>query len=182
MAHCGYCLAEMDAGADHCASCGKPPLKPPPPKKSNERMLVGLVGCGLAVGVFLFCGVIAGAVAIPNLTNAVDRGKAKRTMADIRSLATAIEIYSVEHERYPDASSVDELVRQLAPDYTVDPVTVDAWGFPLVVESQADLYLICSGGKDGGHCELLGQGGPAPSLDDSIIFRNGEFIQWPEGT
>src|SRR5258705_5461997 len=35
-------------------------------------------------------GIIA-AIAIPNLLNAIDRGKQKRTMADMRSIGTAVE-------------------------------------------------------------------------------------------
>ena len=38
------------------------------------------------------------AVAIPNLLNAVQRGKQKRTMADMRALATAIESYAVDND------------------------------------------------------------------------------------
>jgi general secretion pathway protein G len=37
-------------------------------------------------------GIIA-AIAIPNLLNAIDRGKQKRTMADLRSIGTAVESY-----------------------------------------------------------------------------------------
>ena len=45
-------------------------------------------------------GIIA-AIAIPNLLNAINRGRQKRTMADIRSIATAIESYSVDYNFYP---------------------------------------------------------------------------------
>ena len=41
-------------------------------------------------------GIIA-AIAIPNLLNAIDRGKQKRTMADLRSVGTAIESYSIDN-------------------------------------------------------------------------------------
>ena len=40
-------------------------------------------------------GIIA-AIAIPNLLNAIDRGKQKRTMADLRTLGTAIESYAID--------------------------------------------------------------------------------------
>ena len=40
-------------------------------------------------------GIIA-AIAIPNLLNAIDRGKQKRTMADLRSIGTAVESYAIE--------------------------------------------------------------------------------------
>ena len=46
-------------------------------------------------------GIIA-AIAIPNLLNAIDRGKQKRTMADLRSMGTAIEEYSIDNNFYPE--------------------------------------------------------------------------------
>ena len=49
-------------------------------------------------------GIIA-AIAIPNLLNAIDRGKQKRTMADMRSIGTAVESYAVDNNVYPVAAS-----------------------------------------------------------------------------
>ena len=46
-------------------------------------------------------GIIA-AIAIPNLLNAINRGRQKRTMADMRSIATAVESYAVDHELLPE--------------------------------------------------------------------------------
>src|SRR5213594_2279572 len=45
-------------------------------------------------------GIIA-AIAIPNLLNAIDRSKQKRTMADIRSVGTAVEEYAIDNNFYP---------------------------------------------------------------------------------
>ena len=50
-------------------------------------------------------GIIA-AIAIPNLLNAIDRGKQKRSMSDMRSLGTAIESYAVDVNFYPLQSSM----------------------------------------------------------------------------
>src|SRR5438093_3958648 len=50
--------------------------------------------------VIAIIGILA-AIAIPNLLSAVQRGKQKRTMADMRSLATAIEAYAVDNNVYP---------------------------------------------------------------------------------
>src|SRR5438094_10018421 len=50
-------------------------------------------------------GIIA-AIAIPNLLNAVQRGKQKRTMGDIRTIATAIEAYGVDNSQYVSQTSV----------------------------------------------------------------------------
>ena len=50
-------------------------------------------------------GIIA-AIAIPNLLNAINRGRQKRTMADMRSIATAVESYAVDNNFYPPDSPV----------------------------------------------------------------------------
>ena len=60
---------------------------------------------------------IIAAIAIPNLLNAIDRGKQKRTMADIRSLGTAVETYSIDNNDYPVAAT---MAHQLASNR--DPV------------------------------------------------------------
>src|SRR5207245_4089012 len=44
-------------------------------------------------------GIIA-AIAIPNLLNAIDRSKQKRTMADMRSVGTACEEYSIDSNNF----------------------------------------------------------------------------------
>ncbi|MBI3447802.1 MAG: prepilin-type N-terminal cleavage/methylation domain-containing protein, partial [Acidobacteria bacterium] len=50
-------------------------------------------------------GIIA-AIAIPNLLNAIDRGKQKRTMSDMRSVGTAVESYAVDNNFYPIQKSM----------------------------------------------------------------------------
>jgi len=50
--------------------------------------------------VIAIIGILA-AIAIPNLLNAVQRGKQKRTMSDIRTMATAVEAYAVDNNIYP---------------------------------------------------------------------------------
>ena len=52
--------------------------------------------------VIAIIGILA-AIAIPNLLNAVQRGKQKRTMSDMRALATAVEAYAVDNNVYPAA-------------------------------------------------------------------------------
>ena len=45
-------------------------------------------------------GIIA-AIAIPNLLNAVHRGKQKRTMAELRTICTAVESYQIDNGLIP---------------------------------------------------------------------------------
>ena len=66
--------------------------------------------------VIAIIGILA-AIAIPNLLNAVQRGKQKRTMSDMRALATAIEAYAVDNNVYPQAACANGI-------YTTTAVTL----------------------------------------------------------
>jgi type II secretion system protein G len=126
-------------------------------------------------------GIIA-AIAIPNLLNAIDRGKQKRTMADLRSLGTAIESYSIDNNVYPVAANMGALQTSIEPIYIRTAPPNDGWGRAFLVASTNQLYTVGSGGKDGGALTLVGSGGATSSFNDAIIFSNGQFVQWPEGT
>src|ERR1700757_1628346 len=89
--------------------------------------------------VIAIIGILA-AIAIPNLLNAVQRGKQKRTMVDMRVLATAIEAYHVDNSMFPTAacgsglytalgSTVDDnSFTLIAPTYLSNPPRRDGWG------------------------------------------------------
>ena len=124
-------------------------------------------------------GVIA-AIAIPNLLNAIDRAKQKRTMADLRGIATAVESYNVDNSAYPTATDVSSLSALIRPGYIDTVPPEDGWGHAFVIQSVPLDYTIGSGGKDGG--SLVFVGGPTSNFDDAIIFSDGTFVQWPEGT
>jgi general secretion pathway protein G len=130
-------------------------------------------------------GIIA-AIAIPNLLNAIDRGKQKRTMADLRSMGTAIEEYSIDNNFYPVATDVAELETSVTPSYIRKLPERDGWGMDIAVDSTSSEYTLGSCGKgasscDGGTLALVGSGGKTTSFGDHIIFSNGSFVQWPEG-
>src|SRR5438445_6663728 len=68
---------------------------------------------------------ILAAIAIPNLLTAMQRSKQKRTMADIRTIATAWEARATDLNKYNAAGltlptnsvSIDNLTSFLAPTY-----------------------------------------------------------------
>jgi type II secretion system protein G len=128
-------------------------------------------------------GLIA-AIAIPNLINAIDRGKQKRTMADIRTVATAVEAYSVDHSTYPQYAQgpVDSNVADdLEPIHIKTCPREDGWARSLhYVSDNASDYTLGSGGRDGNAPDLSASAGPTHSFDDDIVFSNGSFRQWPE--
>ena len=132
------------------------------------------------VGVVL-CAIVS-AIAIPNLLNAINRGRQKRTMADMRLIATGVEAYKVDNGVYPPgASSVDDLEMALAPTYLYSVPHNDGWTSPYQVWITDDgaSFTIVSYGRD--KVEGPSPGGATRDFDDDIILQDGRFVQWPEG-
>jgi len=124
-------------------------------------------------------GIIA-AIAIPNLLNAIDRGKQKRTMADMRSIGTAVESYAVDNNAYPVAANVAALVGLVTPIYIKTMPAVDGWSHDYVVDSVATMYTIYSTGKDGTGSTCTA--GTTSTFNDEICFINGQFLRYPAGS
>ena len=129
-------------------------------------------------------GIIA-ALAIPSMLNAIDRGRQKRTMADIRAIATAIEAYSVDLSYYP--SNVTSLTpvsgslqTHVVPLYLATLPGVDGWGRDIFFQSDAggSEFTLRSYGKEGAPSASLGE---THEFDCDIIFQAGRFIALPDG-
>src|SRR5881397_2601220 len=79
---------------------------------------------------------ILAAIAIPNLLTAMQRSKQKRTMADMRTIATAWEARATDLNRYNAAGfalpsstvTLDNLTTFLAPTYVGTFPQKDGWG------------------------------------------------------
>ncbi len=129
-------------------------------------------------------GIIA-AIAIPNLLNAINRGRQKRSMADMRSLGTALESYSVDFNYYPRyaiaSADTSNWSVYLTPTYMRRIPLLDGWSrvFKAKTDVTGQAYTIWSTGRNGLGAE--GTGGPQSSFDSGIVFTNGTFVQWPEG-
>ena len=133
-------------------------------------------------------GIIA-AIAIPNLLNAIDRGKQKRSMADMRSLGTAVESYSVDVNFYPISSSMATIssigatVMGIEPIYIKLAPTKDGWGGLYYYGSDAagagSDYTIATYAKD--KKASSASAGATNDFDCDIIFQNGTFTAYPEG-
>ena len=145
--------------------------------------------------VIAIIGILA-AIAIPNLLNALQRGKQKRTMADIRNLATAVESYNVDNNTYPDATcsippgtpdaSGGSALSSgswslLKPTYIAEPPFNDGWQHPLHYSSGVNgtAYTLQSSGRDGNFAGLAC--GTTTDFNSDIIYSNGTFIQYPDG-
>ena len=133
-------------------------------------------------------GIIA-AIAIPNLLNAIDRGKQKRSMADMRSIGTAVESYSVDVNFYPistsmaSISSIGATVMGIQPIYIKLAPTKDGWGGLYYYGSDAagsgSDYTIATYAKD--KSVSSASAGATSDFDCDIIFQNGTFTAYPEG-
>jgi len=129
-------------------------------------------------------GIIA-AIAIPNLLNAINRGRQKRTMSDIRSIATAMEAYSVDFNFYPriavTSAAVTAVDPYITPTFIKRLPTSDGWNQTLLLINDAggQSYTLFSQAKGG--ATGTATGGPTTNFEDDIIFSNGQFYQWPEG-
>jgi general secretion pathway protein G len=147
--------------------------------------------------VIAIIGILA-AIAIPNLLNAVQRGKQKRTMSDMRSIATAVEAYAVDLNYYPLATSCatypytaaptaidDSSWTLISPTYIGNPPRRDGWSNLLgyVRSVDGNNYLIASRGRDGAAGAFAAPAlcGTTTNFNDDIVYSDGTFIQWPEG-
>jgi type II secretion system protein G len=153
-------------------------------------------------------GIIA-AIAIPNLLSAIQRGKQKRTMGDIKTTGTALESFNTDANNYPPATFValgatvypygaTTCTTCLNPDYMVTPIYKDGWYSNLntgaVMQYGATAtsgYLLCSLGKntaaDGtascatGTVGYTGNSVDGTTFDCDISLINGQFAQAPLG-
>ena len=127
-------------------------------------------------------GIIA-AIAIPNLLNAIDRSKQKRTMADIRSVGTACEEYSIDNNYYPvqtTQADVSGIATNIEPTYIKLTPTKDGWQWNIQYGSTAggSAYTVRSLGKDG---TKNGTAGQTNDFNCDIIFQVGQFTAYPAG-
>jgi len=119
-------------------------------------------------------GIIA-AIAVPNLLNAIQRGKQKRTMADMRSLGTGMGTYEIDYNQYPSA------LTGLMPDYLKNPPLNDGWTNAWTTTFTNQEYTIVSLGKNGSADGAGSYSGTTSTFNDDIVYSSGSFIQYPDG-
>ncbi len=144
-------------------------------------------------------GIIA-AIAIPNLLTAIQRAKQRRTMVDMRNMASSWEARNTEAGRYnaagqaggvegaDQAVTFDDLNMMLSPTYIRVLPRFDAWGTPYEAFTnqtfggggRANVYAIISGGKDG-VINTDATTGPFTNFDCDIVYSNGVFLSYPDG-
>ena len=154
----------------------------PPPSPWQGRRL--LIADGVLI-LFLM------GVVYPNVRLLPGRSPLRRTMADMRTIATAAEAYATDHNRYPNVRSIEEVETALRPTYIREFRRVDGWGNPFRYEAWrepkdstpgAQHYAVGSGGVDG-RFDLPSlrsyKPAPVPRRDADIIYRDGDFVLYP---
>jgi type II secretion system protein G len=87
------------------------------------RKMKGFTLIELLIVVAIFA--ILAAIAIPNFIEAQVRSKVSRVKADMRSVATALESYRVDHPAYPAGSgTVVQAVQDGKPQVVLNPVVL----------------------------------------------------------
>jgi general secretion pathway protein G len=147
--------------------------------------------------VLAIIGILA-AIAIPNLLTALAKAKQKRTLLDIKTIAIAWEARAVDINRYNAAGSIegvsvplsiDTLASALEPTYSKSIPKRDGWGQPFTclidqawgTTAPAARYVIISGGADQQISSGISEG-PFSNFACDIIYTNGVFLTYPEGT
>jgi len=130
----------------------------------------------------------AAALALPNLMAAIDRGKTRQTLTDIRAIAQACERFSTDSRNYPGPTDgwvpVERIAALLEPVYIGQLPRTDGWENPILYWSNGGSYRILSMGRDGRiDRDWTHQVAPAVSAgqDADIVFGDGQPLAWPSG-
>jgi general secretion pathway protein G len=146
---------------------------------------------------------------VPNLLKAMDRSRQKRTMADMRTIATALEARATDLNSYTivpyarDTSpgkrveafatlhreTFSDLEHALVPKYIRELPRQDGWGVDFDIRTgnynakgEAMLYALRSYGSDRRAEGDSYAGRPTKTFDEDIVYSLGNFFQYPEGT
>ena len=137
---------------------------------------------------------ILAAIAIPNLLTAMQRSRQKRTMADMRTIASAWEARATDVNQYTAAgvtwpatnASAATLKGILEPTYVKNVPVYDGWSNSIQVgtNTSGSSYAIRSFGADK-VTDATGTSAASAitttNFDCDVIYSDGSFVQYPEG-
>lgn len=115
----------------------------------------------------------------------------RRTMSDMRSIATAVEAYAIDNDEYPQVGDFAALEPLLVPDYLAELPEEDIWGhaYAYTVSPDGQQYRVVSAGSDSifdWDSRRIAEASDEPApiryrerLEDDFIFADGAFVQLP---
>jgi len=132
---------------------------------------------------------ILSAIASAAFMTAIDRARQKRSMADIRTIASAWESrasdtqsYLVSGYTFPSApATFGDLSSALSPTYLRKLPSDDGWGRPLEFGAGPDrnVFGIRSAGRDGVFEGDMYDTAETANPDCDIVYGGGSFIRYP---
>ena len=146
-------------------------------------------------------GIIA-ALLVPNLLDALQKTKQKRTMADSRNIGNSMMAWLTDQASaaaagasgtfqlgdWTGTADVDEIAAQLVPTYIQEIPRLDGWKQDFLFRMEIDnpvgerLFLIASGGRDASTpagTYSIGSFDPT-DYDQDIVWADGLFLRWPQ--
>ena len=135
------------------------------------------------------------AISIVNMINAIQRAKQKRSMGDMKTLATAVEAYATDENFYPAAAgftlpsglslptaTLGAVPGLLSPTYLRIVPLVDGWSsyFTYGTSAARGDYALRSAGADGA-LQTTPTWGATTDFNADIILVDGTFVQFPDG-
>jgi len=125
-------------------------------------------------------GIIA-AIAIPNLLEATQRAKQRRSMGDMKSIANALGQYIQDANIVPQANALTGLSNVLVPTYIGGVPDKDGWNNDFIYTTTAkDSYTLKSPGRDGNLNVYATRNDR--NWDADLAISNGFFIASPESS
>ena len=146
-------------------------------------------------------------ILIPNLFDALQKARQKRTMTDMRGIGTGWMAWLADQTGAASAGvttyaagdltdiTFPEMESYLQPTDTFFYVQklpgIDPWGTPyrfkMTVGNKLNAIFVCSASRDSTfkECELDDipvQGFLTTDYDQDIVWADGFFVRWPEGT
>jgi general secretion pathway protein G len=125
---------------------------------------------------------VVASIALASIWNALDRAKQRATMADMRTVARAVELYQSDHGILPTTTTGIEGLKKILVPYQSSVIpTRDHWGHELgyIVDVANRRYTLQSYGKDGldgGDITLATK----LQFNADIVLSNGQFVAAPE--
>ena len=116
---------------------------------------------------------ILAAITIPNFLTAIDKSKQVSSVAGIKGIGLAIEIYRIDNGLYPNVATVFDLFPMLD-KYASSLSPLDGWNNAIGYSQSAQSYSVECFGKDGVDAGNISPGTRNVFVLD-IIYSGGEF-------